>query len=161
MVAVGWTAGAMIFYSLHRWVFHSKRTSWVYKFLFHPWNPLRALALKGRETHMAHHKESIKYGPDVTQHMAIFFPLWAKLFVVGVVTASAFVFGALPTIGLVSFFPFYAYRHHLAHTVYKDPSNEKKNWVKHHMHHHFKNPQANFSGTVPIIDRIFNTYDKL
>ena len=93
--------------------------------------------------------------------MAIFFPLWAKLIVGTALTVTALVFGIAPTIGLISFLPFYAYRHHLAHSIYEDPSSEKKNWVKHHMHHHFKNPQANFSGTVPIIDRIFNTYDKL
>ena len=156
-LGAGWLSGAVLFYSIHRWVFHSKKNSLAYKILFHKYNPLRLLARKGRKIHIEHHKETIKYGQKVTEHMNIFFPLWAKVLTGTVVLGSAFIFGPLPTIGLVSFFPFYAYRHKKAHELFH--RDDKRPWVEHHMSHHQRDPQTNFSGTVPLIDKVFGTYE--
>jgi hypothetical protein len=134
LATCGWLSGAFIFYSLHRWVFHSKKKSLAYKIIFHKWNPLKGLAQKSRRTHAIHHKETFKVSC---------LSLYAA-------------FGLEFVAGLVLYFLYYEIRHQRAHTLYH--SGDRREWVKHHMDHHFSDPHSNFSGMVPTIDRIFKTY---
>ena len=156
LATCGWLSGAFIFYSLHRWVFHSKKKSLAYKIIFHKWNPLKGLAQKSRRTHAIHHKETFKYGQDIVDHMATFFPSWGKAIVTVSCLSLYAAFGLEFVAGLVLYFLYYEIRHQRAHTLYH--SGDRREWVKHHMDHHFSDPHSNFSGMVPTIDRIFKTY---
>jgi len=157
--AVGFFSGATAFYLVHRHVFHSRKNSKIYNLLFSKWNPLAPLARWGRNIRTAHHREHIRAKRSgKLEEMNMFFPFKVKLFVLTVVTAVAVV-SPWAAAGLVSFFPFYAYRHTMAHRRQALGLPLKK-WMKHHLHHHEKNPYVNHSGTLPIIDRIFMTYEK-
>ena len=81
-----------------------------------------------------------------------FFPWWAKVLIA--ITMAGVGLLSLPlAIGICSFFPVYAYRHWKAH------NGSTAYWAKHHMHHHLKNPKANFGGIYPIVDFVFRTND--
>jgi sterol desaturase/sphingolipid hydroxylase (fatty acid hydroxylase superfamily) len=84
--------------------------------------------------------------------MNVFFPLWGKVAVVGIVSVFAMV--SLPlAVGVCSFFPVYAYRHQAAH------SGSTSAYAKHHLHHHFNNSRVNHGGIYPIYDKIFGTFE--
>jgi sterol desaturase/sphingolipid hydroxylase (fatty acid hydroxylase superfamily) len=55
------------------------------------------------------------------------------------------------SLGMFSFFVVYAYRHRRAHLG----SNAR--WARHHRTHHMRAPGANFSGSYPILDKLFGT----
>jgi hypothetical protein len=144
--ACGWLSGAFIFYSLHRWVFHSKKSSLAYKIIFHKWNPLKGLAKRSRRTHALHHKETFKHGQNISDHMNTFFPSWVKLIVAALSVIFYLTVGLEFVLGLVAYFLYYEIRHQRAHRV------------RHHMDHHYSDPHSNFSGMVPTIDKLFGTY---
>jgi sterol desaturase/sphingolipid hydroxylase (fatty acid hydroxylase superfamily) len=81
--------------------------------------------------------------------MATFFPSWGKAIVAVSCLSLYAAFGLEFVAGLVLYFLYYEIRHQRAH---------RREWVKHHMDHHFSDPHSNFSGMVPTIDRIFKTY---
>jgi len=157
--AAGFLVGSAAFYFTHRTVFHSKRTSKVYKILFHRWNPLAPLARWGRGIHLAHHREhTLSKRTGVVEELNMFFPWRVKLFVAVAVTGIALV--SFPfAMGVISFFPFYAYRHTAAHR-HDSSGKTLKPWMRHHLYHHERNPAVNHSGTLPIIDKIFGTNEK-
>ena len=157
--AAGFLTGASAFYFVHRFVFHSKKSSLVYRFLFSRWNPLSRLSTWGRNIHTRHHQEHIKAKRSgVPEELNMFFPWSVKLFVFSVVAAVACV--SLPfAAGLIAFFPFYSHRHTKAHR-FQALGRPLKPWMAHHLDHHEKNPYINHSGTLPVIDRIFRTYKK-
>ena len=157
--AVGFFSGATAFYLIHRFVFHSKKSSLVHRVLFSRWNPLSVLARWGREIHTNHHQEHVRAKrTGIPEELNMFFPWRVKLFVATAVAALAYI--SLPfAIGLVSFFPFYAYRHTKAHR-FQALGKPLSGWMTHHLYHHEKNPYVNHSGTLPVIDRLFRTYKK-
>jgi len=156
LAACGWLSGAFIFYSLHRWVFHSKKSSLAYKIIFHKWNPLKGLAKRSRRTHALHHKETFKHGQNISDHMNTFFPSWVKLIVAALSVIFYLTVGLEFVLGLVAYFLYYEIRHQRAHSLYH--SGDRREWVRHHMDHHYSDPHSNFSGMVPTIDKLFGTY---
>ena len=151
LVGVGHLTGAFLFYAIHRWIFHGRLSNpWVKTIFSIPL--LGYLARKGRKIHVEHHRESFVHGEDIHNHMNVFFPLWGKVAVAGIV--SVFALASLPfAVGVCSFFPVYAYRHHAAH------SGSNSAYAKHHLHHHFKNTKVNHGGIYPIFDKIFGTFE--
>lgn len=153
LFVLGHMFGAFAFYSVHRWIFHGNiRKNKVLKAIFAL--PLIGdLAQKGRATHRDHHRETIRLGREIGNHMNLFFPLWAKLTIASITTLIAMV--SLPfSMGLLSFFPVYAYRHNAAHL------GSEASWARHHMHHHYKNAKVNHGGIYPIYDKIFGTFEE-
>jgi len=149
---LGHVLGAFSFYSVHRWIFHGSRKNKVIKFIF-KLPLLGKLAEKGRRIHQQHHKETIRLGREIGNHMNLFFPLWAKLTIASITTIIAMVSFPL-SMGLLSFFPVYAYRHNAAHL------GSSKPWARHHLHHHYKNAKVNHGGIYPIFDKIFGTHEE-
>lgn len=126
--------GALLFYSVHRFIFHGKlgRT----KIL----SPIRKI-------HTRHHAN-----PQSLEKAL--FPGWSRLIILISIATLGFI--NLPfAIGLCSFFPVYSYRHRKAH------NGVDANWARHHMHHHKKNPQKNFGGIYPIMDVLFGTNEEV
>lgn len=127
----GHIIGALSFYSFHRYIFHGSLG--------------KLPVLRGwKAQHTAHHA-----APEDPGHF--FFPAWANAIIwagTAALTWASPAFG----LGLFSFFGVYAYRHRKAHL------GTQSRWAHHHMSHHFKFPRANFSGTYPIVDRLFGSY---
>ena len=89
--------------------------------------------------------------------MNMFFPWKVKLFVGACLLGMCMV--SVPfAIGVVSFFPFYSYRHTAVHRV-DSQGGKLKPWMRHHLYHHEKNPAVNHSGTLPFVDRVFGTHE--
>ena len=128
----GHLAGTYLFYFFHRHIFHGSLGR--YPVL----SQLRAI-------HTRHH--SRPDDPDT-----YLFPWWANL-IIWSSLSSLFLIAPMFSIGIASFFMYYAYRHRSAHTG-KDTKA-----ARHHKSHHYKNPAANFSGAHPFVDRVFGTYD--
>lgn len=151
-MVTGHLAGAFLFYATHRWIFHGKMSNpWIRRLFAIP--GIGHLATKGRKIHAAHHKETLKHGKDIHKHMNVFFPLWGKVTVAGIV--SLFALASIPfAIGVCSFFPVYAYRHQAAHAGSSDAP-----YARHHLRHHYKNPSVNHGGIYPIFDKIFGTFE--
>ena len=80
-----------------------------------------------------------------------FFPMWANILIWSIAGGLTLVSWPI-ALGLFSFFPVYAYRHRKAH------EGINSRWAHHHMSHHLAAPSANFSGTYPILDKIFGTH---
>jgi len=127
----GHTIAALSFYSFHRFIFHG------------PLGKLPVLR-HWKAQHIAHHAN-----PEDPGHF--FFPWWANAIIwagTAAMTLAVPAFG----LGLFSFFGVYAYRHRKAHL------GTQSRWAHHHMNHHFKFPQANFSGTYPIFDKLLGSH---
>ena len=156
--AAGFLLGAAAFYFVHRDVFHSKKSSKTYKILFSKWNPLAPPARWGRAIHQNHHREHIRSRKTgEPEEMNMFFPWKVKLFVGACLFGMCMV--SVPfAIGVVSFFPFYSYRHTAVHRV-DSQGGKLKPWMRHHLYHHEKNPAVNHSGTLPFVDRVFGTHE--
>ena len=157
--AAGFFTGSAAFYFVHRFVFHSKKESRLYRFLFNRWNPLAPIARWGREIHKRHHVEHIRSKKKgVSEELNMFFPWRVKLFMFSVV-AGLFVASPAFALGVVSFFPFYSYRHTMVHRLHSSGKPLKK-WMIHHLYHHEKNPNVNHSGTIPFIDKVFRSNEE-
>lgn len=126
----GHTAGCLLFYFTHRFVFHGRLGK-------------LPLLRKIRAIHTGHHAR-----PYLLEKAL--FPAWAKV-VVGLIMLLAFFVNLPFTIGVCSFFPVYSYRHWMAH------NGSDAYWARHHMHHHIKDPKTNFGGIYPIVDKLFRT----
>ena len=127
----GHAFGALSFYFFHRAIFHGSLGRY-------------PLLKNWKSIHTAHHADPEDPGN-------FFFPLWANILIwtmSGVVVWLTPAFG----LGMFSFFALYSYRHRSAHT------GANTRWAHHHMSHHTAFPRANFSGTYPVIDKLFGTY---
>lgn len=133
LVIAGHFFGAYMFYFFHRYIFHGPLGKYP---ILKQWKAI----------HTRHHQRPQDPG-------AFFFPWWANL-AVWVYAFSLFLISPPFSIGVISFFAFYAYRHKLAHTGFRSTAAD------HHMSHHNGKVKSNFSGTYPFIDKIFGTYQK-
>ena len=131
LFAVGHFYGAYMFYFFHRYIFHGPLGRYP---LLRQW----------RAIHANHHRNPNDPG-------TFFFPWWVNLTIWALAAGLFFVAPAF-SLGLVSFFAYYAYRHRAAHVGANTRSG------RHHRSHHYGNPNANFSGAYPFIDKIFGTY---
>jgi len=134
LAVLGHLFGAYMFYFFHRYIFHGPLGKYP---VLKQWKAI----------HTRHHQRPEDPG-------AFFFPWWANLavwsFAIGVfILAPAF------SIGLISFFALYAYRHRRAHTGADTKA------ANHHMSHHLGKVKSNFSGTYPFIDKVFGTYQEI
>lgn len=124
--------GAYMFYFFHRFIFHGPLGK-------HP------ILKQWKALHTRHHQRPSDPG-------AFFFPWWVNL-AVWTFAISLFFVSPSFSIGMISFFALYAYRHRRAHTG----STSKA--AAHHMSHH-NGIKTNFSGTYPFIDILHGTYEK-
>ena len=134
LAGAGHLFAALLFYFFHRCIFHGPLGRWP---ILRNWAAI----------HTAHPR-----APD--EPGAFFFPWWANVAVwafAGVLFALHPAFGA----GMFSFFALYAYRHRRAHL------GSKSRWAVHHQSHHYVVPRANFSGTWPVLDRVFGSYEPI
>lgn len=128
---VGHFFGAYMFYFFHRYIFHGSLGKY-------------PVLKQWRRIHTQHHGSPEDPG-------AFFFPWWANLSIwlfAGLLSLVSIGF----SLGLISFFIFYAFKHRAAHLGAKTFSG------KHHRYHHYGKPSANFSGAYPFIDKLFGTY---
>jgi sterol desaturase/sphingolipid hydroxylase (fatty acid hydroxylase superfamily) len=127
----GHAIGALLFYAFHRLIFHG---------------PLGKLPIlkAWKQLHTNHHAR-----PKDPGHF--FFPWWANAIIW---TGTAALLAITPgfALGMFSFFGVYAYRHRQAHL------RSDSAWARHHRSHHRHFPNANFSGSYPIVDKLFGTY---
>ncbi len=130
LVFAGHCFGALLFYFVHRFIFHGNLGKL----------PLLKLL---RRIHTQHHAK-----PHNLEKA--FFPNWSKPIIVLAMLIVGFA-NIYFAIGVSSFFPVYAYRHWKAH------NGSKAYWARHHMTHHLKHPNKNFGGIYPIIDSLFRT----
>jgi sterol desaturase/sphingolipid hydroxylase (fatty acid hydroxylase superfamily) len=130
LVLAGHAAGGLAFYLTHRFIFHGK---------------LGTLPIlnKIKSIHTRHHAK-----PDSLERAL--FPTWAKILIAILMACIGFISLSF-ALGVCSFFPVYAHRHWKAH------NGSEAYWAKHHMHHHLKDPNSNFGGIYPIMDRVFGT----
>ena len=127
----GHAAGALLFYFFHRVIFHGPLAKYP---VFKQWAAI----------HTRHHGTPGDPG-------SFFFPWWANA-AIGVFTVTVFFLTPAFSLGMVSFFALYAYRHRAAH------NGSTAHWAQHHQSHHFAKPRANFSGSYPFVDKLFGTY---
>ena len=131
LFAAGHVLGAMLFYCFHRFIFHGPLGKYP---ILKDWKAL----------HTRHHAQPEDPG-------SFFFPWWANA-IIWIGTGALLAVAPAFSLGMFSFFGVYAYRHRRAHLG----SNAR--WARHHRSHHYSAPRANFSGSYPVIDRIFGTY---
>ena len=130
LIIIGHISGGLAFYFTHRFVFHGRLGK-------------LPILRKIRTIHIKHHAK-----PESLERAI--FPLWSKILIAFFMVAIGFI--NLPfTLGVCSFFPVYSHRHWKAH------NGSNAYWAKHHMYHHLKDPQSNFGGIYPILDRVFGT----
>ena len=128
----GHFSGAYMFYFFHRHIFHGSLGKYP---LLRQW----------RSIHTRHHRRPLDPG-------TFFFPWWANL-AIWVFAVCLFLVTPAFSIGLASFFAYYAYMHRAAHVGADTRSG------RHHRSHHYGKHNANFSGAYPFIDKIFGTYE--
>ena len=131
-ITVGHLAGAYMFYFFHRYIFHGHLGKYP---ILRQWKAI----------HTKHHRNPKDPG-------SLFFPWWANIAIWSFTASLLFVVPYF-SLGMLSFFCLYSYRHRVAHLG----SNTRS--AKHHMSHHHEHVLANFSGTYPFIDRLFGTYE--
>lgn len=123
--------GALLFYAFHRFIFHGPLGKFP---VLRDWKAI----------HTQHHASPEDPG-------SFFFPWWANA-IIWIGTAALLAVVPAFSLGLFSFFGLYAYRHRKAHLGAETP------WARHHRSHHYRVTRANFSGSYPVIDKIFGTY---
>jgi len=126
--------GALIVYLNHRFVFHGRLRRW----------PLLKGLARLHGLHHAHHSD------DFDRY--IFVPMWGKL----LLALSLFLVSliSLPlACGIGSFSLLYMHRHWAIHN-----GDNTSKFHKHHNMHHTTEPNKNYSGMYPFIDKIFGTY---
>jgi sterol desaturase/sphingolipid hydroxylase (fatty acid hydroxylase superfamily) len=127
----GHAIGALLFYSFHRLIFHGPLGEYP---ILNDW----------KQIHTNHHAH-----PEDPGHF--FFPWWANA-IIWIGTAALIAVTPAFAVGMFSFFGVYAYRHRRAHL------GSEARWARHHRSHHYRVTKANFSGSYPIIDKLFGTY---
>lgn len=105
--------------------------------------------------HMAHHAETSYFAPAWKKVLA------AKVVVSGTWCALAPVLGSGGALafacGLAGMYSAYEIVHRRAHT--RAPRGRYGRFLRrHHFHHHFHDPRANFGVTSPFWDWVFGTY---
>lgn len=137
LVVVGFFLGSFLFYFNHRFVAHG---------------PLGKLPLLKymRKMHLKHHRYD--YTENRNEHLLL--PLWGK-FLFFLVFLLLSLFSVYFATGMLSYVFYYEWMHYRIHNTRKDTV-----CGRHHYIHHRKSPRHNFSGTMPIIDKIFGTYLK-
>ena len=134
LLSFGHFLAVVAVYLNHRFVFHGKLGK-------------LPLLKRAKRLHALHHAHA--YTEDRNSY---FEPLWFKvifftsLLLVSMLISTPFAFG------LLSFAILYAYRHKRIHN-----QDTTSYFSLHHRHHHSVNPQTNFSGVYPSVDKIFGT----
>jgi sterol desaturase/sphingolipid hydroxylase (fatty acid hydroxylase superfamily) len=134
LFGVGHFSGAYMFYFFHRYIFHGPLGKY-------------PILRRWKYIHVMHHRRPSDPG-------SFFFPWWANLAIWALAAVLFFVAPAF-SVGLASFFGYYAYRHRAAHIGADTRSG------RHHRSHHYGKPTANFSGAYPFVDRVFGTYEPI
>ena len=135
LVVGGFFVTSLMFYLNHRFVGHGK---------------LGKLPLLRyiRRMHMIHHRND--YNDKRNDHLLL--PIGAKLLFLAAFILISFVSVSF-AIGYIAYVFYYEWLHYKMH-------NDDQTGVcsRHHFIHHRKSAKHNFSGTMPLIDRIFGTY---
>lgn len=134
---VGFFFTSLMFYLNHRFVGHGPLGKW-------------PLLRHIKRLHLIHHRND--YNEKRNNHLSL--PIWAKLLFVLVFLLVSLV--SVPfAAGYICYSFYYEWLHYKMH-------NDDKTGIcsRHHFTHHRKSARHNFSGTMPIIDKIFGTYYK-
>ena len=126
----GWAVWTLAEYLLHRYDMHGRR----------------GRGAMSRE-HLDHHSRTIV--PDRSPRG------WAGAVVLGV--ALGWWVDPAAGAGWVVGYGFYDLQHWSIHT--RPPRSRYQRWMRrHHLHHHFSRPTANYGVTLPVWDMVFRTY---
>jgi sterol desaturase/sphingolipid hydroxylase (fatty acid hydroxylase superfamily) len=151
LAAVGMTSLAypLAWYTLHRWVLHSK---WMFK--------VPPLASTWKRIHYDHHQDpnhlEVLFGALPTTLPTIALVLIPIGYAVGGVGggAAAFATGLLMTC-------LYEFVHCIQHLAYKPKNKRLAEMKRRHMAHHFHDENGNYGITTFLWDRVFQTwYDR-
>lgn len=131
---VGYSIATIVWYLNHRFIFHGRL------------GKLPVLK-KFTRLHTLHHQNPYNH----RRNKFIFIPWWGHVLLFAVSLPLLFASPAC-WLGALAFAGVYGWRHYRIHNA--DASS------KHHIHHavhHLIEPNANFSGVHPIVDRLFGT----
>ena len=134
---VGFLFTSLMFYLNHRFVGHGALGKW--PLLHHI-----------KRLHMTHHRND--YNEKRNNHLLL--PMWARL-LFGLVFLLISLVSIPFAVGYISYAFYYEWLHHRMHN-----DNQDNPCSYHHYIHHRKSARHNFSGTMPVIDKIFGTYYK-
>ena len=131
---LGFFFTSLMFYLNHRFVGHGPLGKW-------------PLLRHIRRLHLKHHKND--YNDSRDEHLVL--PIWAKLAFLSVFGLISII--SIPfAVGYITYVIYYGWLHYKIHN--DDQTGYCSN---HHYLHHRKSARHNFSGTMPIIDKIFGT----
>lgn len=131
---VGFFVTSLMFYLNHRFVGHGPLGKW-------------PLLRHIKRLHLIHHRND--YTENRNKYLIL--PLWSKvLFFIsfGLISLISLSFAA----GYISYVIYYSWMHYKIHNYDKSSA-----CYKHHYIHHRKSIKHNFSGTMPLLDRLFGT----
>ena len=137
LLVVGFFFTSLMFYLNHRFVGHGKLGKW-------------PLLKHVRKMHMLHHRND--YNEKRNSYLRL--PLWSKslfFLVFLMISLISVPFAA----GYLLYVFYYEWLHYRMHN-----DDQSSGCSKHHFIHHRKSARHNFSGTMPLIDKIFGTYYK-
>lgn len=134
LVVLGFFISSLLFYFNHRFVSHG---------------PLGKLPLLRhmKRLHLVHHKND--YNSKRNEHLLL--PFWSKLLFLAVFGLIC-LFSIPLAVGCISYVFYYEWKHYQIHN-----GDKSSKCYHHHYLHHRKSARHNFSGTMPIIDKIFGT----
>jgi len=137
LFVIGFFFTSLMFYLNHRFVGHGPLGKW--PLLHHI-----------KRLHMIHHRND--YNDRRNKHLKL--PFWARImFFISFLLIS---FISLPfATGCITYVFYYGWLHHRMHN-----DDQTSGCSRHHFIHHRKSARHNFSGTMPLIDKIFGTYYK-
>ena len=137
LLVVGFFFTSLMFYLNHRFVGHGKLGKW----------PLLKYI---RKMHLVHHRND--YNDKRNNYLRL--PTWSKaLFFITFLMISLI---SVPfAAGYLLYVFYYEWLHYRMHN-----DDQANGCSRHHFLHHRKSARHNFSGTMPIIDKVFGTYYK-
>ena len=135
LLVVGFFFSSVMFYLNHRFIGHGPLGKW--PILHHM-----------RRLHLTHHRND--YNEKRNHHLKL--PFWGKVGFFAVYLLLFFISPAF-ALGYIAYVFYYGWLHHRMHN-----DDHKGICSSHHFIHHRRSARHNFSGTMPIIDRLFGTY---
>jgi len=134
LMILGFFISSLLFYFNHRFVAHGRLGR-------------LPLLCHMRKLHLIHHAND--YNSKRNDYLLL--PFWSKiLFFIafGLISFLSFPIA----VGCLSYVFYYEWKHYQIHN-----GDKSSKCYHHHYAHHRKSAKYNFSGTMPIIDRIFGT----